>query len=382
MSEQIPDEPEAPLFRRLLRIGRDVPQIDVFAVASFAPVPLLLIGALMGGIWPWLALGWIAIVIALFDRLIGRASPDAPEGTIFAEADALSVALAVAHFVLMLLAVASVAGETGVGWGGRIALFMGFSLFFGQVSNSNAHELIHRGDRRLFDLGKWVYITLLFGHHVSAHRLIHHRFVATPEDPNSAVLGESFYDFAPQAWTGSFRAGWQAEAIRARGRPKATSFKAWLRALNPYYSYVGGALACLLLVTVLFGWRGLIAYLLICAYAQTQILLADYVQHYGLRRRATGPLSYEPVTARHSWDAREPLSSLWMLNAPRHSDHHAHPGRPYPELRLDNPEVPRPERPMLPRSLPVMATLALFPRLWRKVMDPRVHRLHAATGQD
>ena len=64
MSEQIPDEPEAPLFRRLLRIGRDVPQIDVFAVASFAPVPLLLIGALMGGIWPWLALGWIAIVIA------------------------------------------------------------------------------------------------------------------------------------------------------------------------------------------------------------------------------------------------------------------------------------------------------------------------------
>jgi len=69
---------------------------------------------------------------------------------------------------------------------------------------------------------------------------------------------------------------------------------------------------------------------------------------------------------RHSWNAPHWFSSALMLNAPRHSDHHTHPARVYPALRLTE------DMPVLPRSLPAMATLALFPRLWRRVMDPRV----------
>ena len=72
----------------------------------------------------------------------------------------------------------------------------------------------------------------------------------------------------------------------------------------------------------------------------------------------------EPVGPRHSWNSPHWFSSAVMLNAPRHSDHHAHPSRPYDTLII--PEG----SPMLPRSLPMMATLALFPRRWRKVMDP------------
>lgn len=367
------------LFHHLTQIGREVPQVDVFAVATFAPVPLLLLGAGFGGWWPWLALIWITVVIYTLDRIIARAAPDAPEDVEFPAADRLSVALAVAHFWLMLVAVAAVSGATGVSWPARIALFFGFGLFFGQVSNSNAHELIHRGDKFLFLLGKWVYISMLFGHHTSSHRLIHHRFVGTPEDPNTAVLGEDFYSFFRRAWIGSFQAGWQAEAIRSKARKARrtgqTDLKTRIATLNPYFSYVAGGLGCIALIAVLFGWKGIIAYLLLCLYAQMQILLADYVQHYGLTRRATGPMSYEPVTSRHSWDAREPVSSLWMLNAPRHSDHHAHPGRPYPALRLTDETVPRDDRPMLPRSLPAMATLALFPTFWHRVMDRRVKRL-------
>jgi alkane 1-monooxygenase len=55
-----------------------------------------------------------------------------------------------------------------------------------------------------------------------------------------------------------------------------------------------------------------------------------------------------------------------MLNAPRNSDHHAHPARPYPALRLP------PGAPMLPCSVPVMGALALWPPVWRRVMDPRL----------
>jgi alkane 1-monooxygenase len=60
-----------------------------------------------------------------------------------------------------------------------------------------------------------------------------------------------------------------------------------------------------------------------------------------------------------------------MLNAPRHSDHHAHPSRPYAVLRLS-------DGPLLPRSLPVMAGVALFPRRWRRMMDPLVAKWQAA----
>ncbi len=81
---------------------------------------------------------------------------------------------------------------------------------------------------------------------------------------------------------------------------------------------------------------------------------------------------HEPVGPRHSWDAPHFLSSLMMVNAPRHSDHHSHPSRAYPGLRLERAEAPRP---MLPYSLPVMASIAMAPRLWRRVMDKRVQRM-------
>ena len=79
-------------------------------------------------------------------------------------------------------------------------------------------------------------------------------------------------------------------------------------------------------------------------------MLSDYVQHYGLSLRIRADGKPEPVGSRHS-------------------DHHANPARPFPALRLED------NMPMLPRSLPVMACVALFPRLWRRVMPPRVAML-------
>jgi len=58
-----------------------------------------------------------------------------------------------------------------------------------------------------------------------------------------------------------------------------------------------------------------------------------------------------------------------MLNAPHHSDHHMRPARAFPAL-----EVTPDSMPILPRSLPVMAALALVPPIWRHVMDRRVAR--------
>ncbi|TMV94758.1 alkane 1-monooxygenase [Thioclava sp. BHET1] len=378
------DRLPGPLATQFGRQGK-IPEVDAFALVTLAPVPILIAGAVFGG-WPaWLALVWIALFIFLLDEIIARAAPDAPEGSEFPAADRLSIALACTHFGLLILAVAALSGHTFLAGWSWIAVLLGFGLFFGQVSNSNAHELIHRTDKRLFALGKWVYISLLFGHHSSAHRLVHHRFVATPDDPNSAQRGEKFWSFAPRAWIGGFVAGLEMErALALRRVPAAdadlvTRLRLRIAALGPYPSYVLGGLWFVLLVGILFGLPGVLAYLLLCLYAQLQLLLSDYVQHYGLQRAQRGNGDYAPVTTRHSWDAPHPISGLWMLNAPRHSDHHAHPGRRYPALRLG--ETAEPARPMLPRSLPAMAALALVPPLWRRVMDRRLAALDRHTPE-
>ena len=350
--------------------------VRFFAFATLAPLGLLGLAALFGGLFAWIALLYVTVLSALLDEITARAFPDAPEGAEFPAANSLLVTLAIAHFAALLLAIFALTGGTGIGVGAKIAVLLGFGLFFGQVSNSTAHELIHRSDKRLFQLGSWIYISLLFGHHTSAHRLVHHRFVATPHDPNTAELGESFYAFFPRAWIGSFTSGFEMEEARTQTRKAAGK-----RAINPYYIYSLGSFLCIVLVIALMGVWGLIAYLALALYAQMQLMLSDYVQHYGLTRAPTGLDSFEPVDARHSWDARAKLSSLWMMNAPRHSDHHAHPNRAYPALRLGQIEA---TRPILPRSLPVMATLALMPRLWRRVMDRRVKALRkaqATTGE-
>ena len=351
----------------------------LFAIATLIPLPLFAAGAALGGLWALAALAYITLFVFALDELAGRAiaaAPEAvPDGAEFPAADRLSILLAVAHFGLLALAIAAMTGVTGIGWGARIALFFGFGLYFGQVSNSNAHELIHRQRRGLFRLGMWVYISLLFGHHTSAHRHIHHRFVGTVDDPNTAVLGESFYGFAPRAWWGSFRAGMEIETALRKGRAHLRR-GGWRREQgsafdpHPYGIYLAGAAGCLVLATLAFGPAGLLAYLLLAAYAQIQLLVSDYVQHYGLERRRVRHGRTEPVSAAHSWNAAHWFSSALMLNAPRHSAHHLRPGTQYPALGLPA----KGEAPRLPYSLPVMGAIALYPPLWHRMMDKRARR--------
>ncbi|MEO0929896.1 MAG: alkane 1-monooxygenase, partial [Pseudomonadota bacterium] len=272
----------------------------------------------------------------------------------------LNVTLGLTHLALMPLSVAALAGSWLVPLE-KAGLFFAAGLYFGQVSNANAHELIHRSSRALHRLGMWVYISLLFGHHTSAHVLVHHKHVATPKDPNTSRKGESIYRYIPRAWLGSFREGYMAEATRLAkiNRP------AWR---NPYLIYVGGAALFIALAFMLGGVRGGIFYISLAGYAQIQLLMSDYVQHYGLQRAQDANGKPQPVGVAHSWNSPHWLSSALMLNATRHSDHHAHPGRAYPALDLDK------DAPMLPKPLPLMASIALIPPLWRRIMDPQVDR--------
>lgn len=329
-----------------------------FVIVPFLPVALLVAACLLGGWWSVAALISVTLLVTGMDRIMAPAPPETGARAV-ALGHRITTALGLAHLLLMPLGIWALtrndALEGAAAWVTALAL----GLFFGQVSNSNAHELIHRAARWPRRLGVAVYASLLFGHHASAHPRVHHVYVATPKDPNSAPLGMGFYRFWPRAWIGSFRAGLAAETRLRQG-------KAGSRGLHPYVIYVAGAALSLWVGWLIGGLPGVALWLGLAAYAQMQLILSDYVQHYGLRRASRADGGWEPAGPHHSWNAPQWYSSALMLNAPRHSDHHEHPARGFPELRLNAETMP-----VLPRSLPVMASVALVPPLWRRVMDKR-----------
>ncbi|MGR3468484.1 MAG: alkane 1-monooxygenase [Shimia sp.] len=232
--------------------------------------------------------------------------------------------------------------------------------WLGQTGFSCAHELIHgrlRAERRL---GAALFAMLGWGHHASAHLLVHHVHVATARDPNTARLGESLWRFLPRAALGSVKAAWVAE--HRRGGLYAC------RTFVGYALITGGTLA---LATVAFGAEGALAWLGISLVAVFQLMAVDYVQHYGLRRCVVGA-RMEPVGPAHAWDAPGGLSDALLFNAGRHADHHARPGASFEAL------AQRRGAPRLPAPLAAMVLLATVPPFWRDVMDRRA-LAHRAT---
>ncbi len=330
-----------------------------FVAASMLPAALLALACLWGGLWAWAGISAITVVVFFLDKL-------SVEGQISdATGHRLSEALGLMHFALLGLAVWSMGGPLPLL--DKVLIVVGCGLYFGQISNSNAHELIHRAARWPFRLGASNYSSLLFGHHTSAHRLIHHVHAGTARDPATSRLGEGFWHYLPRAWIGGFRAGLRAERQRHGG----------VRWPAPYVGYCVGAAVALIGSFALAGMAGVAGFVAIAAYAQIQLMLSDYVQHYGLERRILADGKPEKMGPQHSWNAPHWYSSAMMLNAPRHSAHHMQPAKPFPALDLT-----RGEMPILPQSLPVMAVIALVPPLWRRLMDKRVAAWHARGLQD
>jgi alkane 1-monooxygenase len=354
-------------------ISRPLP-LAGFALAALLPLPLLGLGAAFGGGWAWAAFLYMSLLTVLLDQLIpltaGTADQADIPGAEFPAADLLLVVVGLAALVALPLAVRAIAGDSGLSPGNRVLLFFATGSWLGQVGHPAAHELIHRPRREQFRLGAAFYTAVLFGQHASAHRLVHHRQVASRDDPNTARLGESFYRFAARAWTGSFMDGLRAEtALRQRAQEVS---------LHPYAAYVAGSFAALATAGLLAGLPGVAIWLGLGLHVQSQILLSDYVQHYGLERRRLADGKLEPVGPRHSWNTAHWFTSALMLNAPRHSDHHLHPSRPFPALRLPASDA----APRLPWPLPLACAIALVPRVWRRAIRPHLAAWRESRPQD
>ena len=82
----------------------------------------------------------------------------------------------------------------------------------GGIAINTAHELGHKRDSSERWLSRVALAQTGYGHFFIEHNRGHHVRVATPEDPASSRLGESFWAFLPRTVYGSLRSAWGIEA--------------------------------------------------------------------------------------------------------------------------------------------------------------------------
>src|SRR5256885_10600105 len=82
------------------------------------------------------------------------------------------------------------------------------------IAINTAHELGHKRDRLERWLSKIALAQSGYGHFFVEQHRGHHVRVATPEDPASARLGESFWEFLPRTVWGSVRSALALERAR------------------------------------------------------------------------------------------------------------------------------------------------------------------------
>jgi alkane 1-monooxygenase len=162
---------------------------------------------------------------------------------------------------------------------------------------------------------------------------------------------------------------WQS-AFRAERDMLARKSRAWTDARNPFWRYWALQGGMIVLAVLIGGWAGLGLFLWQAFVAVWQLELVNYIEHYGLTRKHLGEGKYEHVHPRHSWNAAHRASNWLLINLQRHSDHHYKPDRRFALLQNYGAE----EAPQLPFGYPVMTMAAMVPRLWRRVMNPRVRR--------
>ncbi|MDX5595280.1 alkane 1-monooxygenase [Pseudovibrio sp. SPO723] len=223
------------------------------------------------------------------------------------------------------------------------------------------HELGHKTNK-VDQWGAKISNALVgYGHFCIEHNRGHHVQVATPEDAASSRFGESIYRFALREIPGGFVRGWHHEAERLKR--KGHSVWSWRNDILQGYAitlaiaaglvvWFGPGVLPFIIVHHVVGWYGL-----------TQ---ANYVEHYGLKRKKMENGRYEPCQPRHSWNTNHIYSNLATFHLQRHSDHHSNPLRPYQVLR-NFPDLPR-----LPSGYPGCFVLAAIPPLWFRIMNPKV----------
>ena len=320
-----------------------------------AGIPLLYY--LAGPVWP------LAIVVILPSVLIGAEWIPAQRGPVrqtpvrgFHLLPLLYIPLQLG-VILWATGIAATAAPAGF-----IALALPVGVVTGVFGMLCAHELAH--SRNHFH--RFVALAMLTGMSHRPFRIAHiyghHRWAGTQRDAATAKRGESFYAFLFRTVPSQWRDAWKFEQKRCASR-------ALRRLENRAVQDVVATLLVYGAITAIFGMRGALFFLCQSVIAIMVLELFNYIAHYGLLRGTHADGTPEPFLDVHSWNSSHDVVNFMIFNMGRHSDHHRRPASCYQQLsKID-------ATPELPFGYAGSILLALFPPLWRHVMDREIDAL-------
>jgi alkane 1-monooxygenase len=350
-----------------------IPAADVARINHALPfwlslglVPVAIVSALWGGWWvalmPFASWGMFSLLDAITGRNTGNADLETPD-TGLQWYRAITLIWFPVQFTLLVWLLYYVPRADHLGTFESIMIFFGMGVISGTVGINYSHELMHQKSKLERWLADLLLASVLYSHFRSEHLRVHHLYIGTPRDPVTARYNEGFHRFFPRVLWQSIASSWKAEKALLARRTMAPTHPS-----NPFWRYAALQISMLALAFTLGGWVGLGLFAYQAIVAIWQLELVNYIEHYGLTRRHLGAGKYEHVLPRHSWNADHRATNWLLINLQRHSDHHYKPDRRFPLLQTYTAE----DAPQLPYGYPIMTIAALFPPLFKRMMNPRV----------
>jgi alkane 1-monooxygenase len=152
--------------------------------------------------------------------------------------------------------------------------------------------------------------------------------------------------------------GWKIETNRLK-RKGINSFSFHNRMIIGYLR----SLMITMIAFIIGGVNGIFCFLLCALLAKSFLEAINYTEHYGLVREKV-----KPVHMRHSWNSNHLLSSLYLFNVTRHSDHHRASTLKFWELNPCDDSAPT-----LPYGyLGMLYLLLIAPFLYQRIMAKKL----------
>lgn len=345
--------------RYMWMLGPALPAIGIGILAGyqFAPRPLKKLFALGGPIV-------LHVIIPTIDTIIGKdANNPTNEDIKLLENDPYYATLVKTFIPLQYAAnvyACYIASRKETSFLDKILIGISMGAVNGIAINT-AHELSHKQYRIDHLLSHMALVPTGYNHFRVEHPYGHHKRAATPEDPASSQMGETFYEFWPRTVLGSLKSAIEIETNRLKRKGK----QFWSKDNELLQGWAMSATFHASMVK-LFG-KGAIPYLATQAFYGISLFeIINYIEHYGLLRQKKADGNYERTMPEHSWNNNNIVTNLFLYQLQRHSDHHAYPTRPFQALRHFD------EAPELPSGYASMLLPALIPSMWFKMMDKRV----------
>ena len=334
---------------------------------------LALIGMIEGGVWcfafPLFTFGFIPI-----SELIIAPDPtnlddkELKNRKEFQGFQSLLYAVLPLQFTLLYFYLEGVSSGSLSGWS-----WVGATLSMGVACAAYGINVAHELGHRVSPSAKWtskaLLLSTLYMHFFIEHNRGHHKNVATGEDPASARRGETVYAFWLRSVIGSIVSAWRLEATRlSRKNQRPFSLK------NQMVRFLMIEIAFILGILWMWGGLALASFLLSASLGFLLLETVNYIEHYGLSRALKPNGKYEAVQPIHSWNSNHPFGRIVLFELSRHSDHHAHPRRPYSTLRHHEHSL------QFPTGYPGMILFSLIPPLFIPFMEVYIEREYSRLG--